>query len=184
MKKIIRIIVILLIALFIELFIINSSYFFNLIFSNKTSNVEYPIEKMEFINWDRTPNNEYISKFDPIIVANNIDVFIKDIKVYYEVDSNLKYIDLFYTSSSDQSFSGDLMIRKEDASSPLLVNINEHVHSLRVDLGDDANTKLSNFKIIVNPIALDFSISRVIAVIILCYGSLILFSFQKNQEYF
>jgi len=181
--KVKRILSIVIVALIIELLVFNFFNVIHLLDKGLEKNKEYTLEQMEIMNWERS-GNDIISGLDPMIIVDDVATVVKEINIECEVNNVIPYIDVFYTNNTYDQFNGELLIHhKQPTNTTATIKINQYVKDLRIDLGDEAGLKLSNIKVIINPTKIDFSLSRVIAMILIYFASIGLFYLQKNPEY-
>lgn len=178
-----KMLLVIFIAFFIEIGIINFSNVVIFFDNTVNKNISYDINNMKIINWQKD-SEKLISNSDPMLVVNNIDTNIKRIKIEVDVDKEIPYIDIFYTNSNNENFNGQKLVHfNKKVKEKTNIEVNQYVKDLRVDLGDDVGLVLRNIKIIINPTELDFSASRIIAIILIYYSTIALLSLQKAPYY-
>lgn len=183
-KEIKRFLVIILIALIIEIGVINFSNICMLLDDNLIKNKEIMLSNIETINWEKTSENTIVSKLDPMLIIRNINMYVKNIRIIGETTQDIPYIDIFYTNNNIKNFNGNNVIRENEIiKDDIIVEIKKDVNDLRIDLGDAKGTEMNNLKIILNPARLNFNIYRVIAIISIYYLGLFLSYIQKNPNY-
>lgn len=178
-----RIIMVLIIVCCIEVFGINFFNTLSLVDISIEKNIEYTLQDVQTVNWDQ--ENEYlISQYDPNLIIGDIDTFIKKIKLDINSNQEIPYIQVFYTNNENENFNGELLV---EYSQPVVgeveMTINQYVKDLRIDLGDEEGMILDDIKVIINPTSFNFSISRVIAMILIYFLFVGLFYLQKNPDY-
>lgn len=75
------------------------------------------------------------------------------------------------------------MIHEDNPKERTTVEIGDTVRDLRIDLGDDAGTTLHSIKVTINPEEFQFSISVLVAVVIIYFCCKYLFGLQKAPDY-
>lgn len=183
-KWIMHFIFVTIIVICIELFVFNFNFFSFQLNKNIEKNIELTLNEAALVNWIKV-NNEYISEPDPMIIYEDINVYVKSIKLYVKTKLAVNDITLFYTHDNVKEFNADNMkvINTSQDNNMYIIKINENIRDLRIDLGDVADTELLEFDLIINPSELNFSIERCIMMICIYYGALGLFSLQKTQNY-
>lgn len=177
-----RFLLVIFFACIIEIGVINFTNILNLL-GNNSKNVVYDSNSMEKINWENN-DGKLISNLDPNLIIKDVNTNVKKISIQVTSDKEIPYIDVFYTSNGEQVFNGDMLIRDSTPTKSIAnINIDKLVKDLRIDLGDEPGLAISDVKVIINPAKIDFSISRVIAMIIIYYSTMGLLSLQKNPYY-
>lgn len=186
-KKIIKFIynfiVILSLAIIMEIFIFNFNNIKDMSDKSIKKNIVLSIKDSKLINWEKT-DEKYISQFDPMVVYNDVNLYIKKIEINSNMNKIVPYIDLFYTSENKHEFNGNMLIRISDIKQTKnIVYIDQNIKDIRLDLGDDAGLILTDFYLIINPVKLDINISRIIAIIFIYFIGFGLFLLQKSPNY-
>lgn len=183
LKKFLKIILLIIFALTLELGYFNLNYFISYLNKNQNNNIRYSLNDVTFNNWERLNEKEYISYTDSNIIIENLDTYVDEVYIEYNVNTQIPVIDVFYTIDNNQYFTADNMITINNPNDKLTMNINKYVASLRVDLSDLEGLIIDEFTIIINPIELKFNIYRVIAMIMIYVSFKSLFLLQKNPKY-
>lgn len=178
-----RIIMVLIIACCVEVFGINFFNTLSLFDNSVEKNIEYTLQDMQMVNWSQE-NEHLISQYDPNLIVEDVDVFIKKIKLDISSNQEIPYIQVFYTNNENKNFNGELLVEYgQPVAGEVEITVNQYVKNLRIDLGDEEGIILDNIKVIINPINFNFSISRIIAMILIYLLSAGLFYLQKNPDY-
>ena len=174
-----RLIFVIFFACIIELGVINFTNIIGLL-SNENNNIVYDMSSIETNNYD-VDDEGIVSKFDPMIIIKDINSNVKKFKIELNSNEEIPYIDIFYTNNDLPVFNEQLIVHYTNPVHNIAyIKLNKYVKDLRVDLGDNAGVRINNIKIIINPYKVDFSISRVIAMIMIYYTANTLLKLQKN----
>lgn len=171
------------IALIIEIFVINFSNILAFLNTDLVKNKEYVVRDLKTFNWEYS-GEKLVSDLDPMLIIDNIDTYIKEINISLESNKQISYTNIFYTNSDVKNFNGDAVINyNQPLENDTNIEIYKNVKSLRIDLGDEANLEINNLIIKINPVKINFNISRVIAMILIYYSAIVLSYIQKNPKY-
>lgn len=184
-KKIIKYSTVLLVAIIIELAFFDFADISNIISNNKMQIHDKTlfIADAQLINWD-VGEEIYISKNDPIILFEGINNKINNFKIKVDSKQKLENITVFYTKNKSglagepYQLSPVKLINNEGN-----IKIDDYIYSLRIDLSENEGLKIGDFSIILNPTKLDFSISRVVAMLVIYFSTGALFRLHKSPEY-
>lgn len=183
MKLRYRLIYVTIFALFVEIVLFNFSYLMGTLDKNIEKNVIYTLKDIEKINWIQN-ENWFISKEDPMLIISDINTYVKDFELSLSIDKKLPFIMCYYTQDKEDIFNDSMSIALVDnLSDKNHIKVNSYVRGLRLDLGDDAGVNLNNLSIIINPVKLNFSIARVITIVLIYITSKGLFYIQKSHSY-
>lgn len=178
-NKIVQFFLVLLFAVVLEVLYFNFDAISDYLDNSIQHDISYQLSDMELTNF----NENLISSSDPMLCIYGIDIFVRDIIVRVETNGAATG-SLFYTTQSEEDFSAEKMLLLNNLSGTEKYLLNSNIHALRVDPGEDANIKLYDFEIILNPSSrFDISVSRIITILIVYYGFTMLFSIQRMPEY-
>lgn len=182
-KYLFSFIFILFLSIIIEFCVFNFINISEILDNSLKKNIAFSLEDAKLSNWEKN-NTEYISEFDPMIVYNNIDMYIKKIEIKTSMNKKVPYIDIFYTNKNEPEFNGKMLLKINEVNQDTNVLIvNQYAKDIRIDIGDEAGVSLSDFSIIINPTKINFKLSRVVAIVLIYYMSVGLFSLQKSPDY-
>lgn len=179
MKLIYKVVIVLLIGVTLELGYFNFDYFREYMDKSTKKNILYTMGQMEIQNWTTTDTG-LVSEIDPMLIIRGVDTKVKRIKLEVKTQKPTDYILLFYTNETIPIFND---------SDSILYNVNEvqvidkYVKDLRIDIGDKAGTKLEHIEVIINPMNFIFSISRIIAILMIYLLGRFLFTIQQSPDY-
>ena len=174
---------VLLVAIVLEIVFFNYTNIKLMLNQNIEKNISIMQEDIEYYNWERR-GNLLVSKTDPILIIPNVNSKIKAIKLDMQLNKPIPYIVVFYTDKENEKFGENTMIiYNKNIQGNMLLPLDAEVNDLRIDLGDDEGVILSELKIIINPVTLNFSIYRVIAMLLIYLLSVLLFKLQRNPDY-
>lgn len=182
-KNIIRIVLVVIIALFLELGVFNFQYFVSCFDTSKQYNIIYSLDDMNKINWENSNNKKLVSKVDANLIIEEINTYIDDVFIEYDSSKIIPDIVLFYTDKNNIYFNAENIITISNPQSSLRIGVNKTVKDLRIDLSDDEGIILNDIKIIVNPAKLDISISRILAIVLIYFSFISLFTLQRSPKY-
>lgn len=177
-----KIIISIILSIIIESVVLN---FFNIIEIMDTrldKNIEYTMDKMEYINWQDEGTNK-VSDLDPIIYIKGVNTWVKEIQVNTKLNQRPNYMLLWYTNKEHQEVSEERAISAMNITGKDEFTINGEVKDIRLDLGNQDGLVLEDIHIIINPVQFDFSIARVIAMILIYWGFIGLFRVQQTPDY-
>ena len=185
LKKIIKYSTVVLVAVIIELLFFDFTNILNIISNYKLQMHEKTlfIEDAQLINWD-VDEGIYVSKDDPIILFEGINSKINNFKIRVNSKQKFENIIVFYTKNNSGLAGEQYQISPVTLSNNEGdVKIDDDIYSLRIDLSENKGIKIRNFCIVLNPTKLDFSISRVLAMLVIYFLTGALFRLHKSPEY-
>lgn len=169
--------------LFIELVVINFHPLYNMVFYKDDTNIKYDMNKAEYVNW-RNIKGSWTSLYDPMIIFEDVDRNIDLLRFEVEVDPSFDYADLFFTTKEGEVFTGENMIRDNQIVDGIIeFQLNKNVKDLRLDLGDKSGIKIKKIDLVINPVSVDISFSRIFAMVVIVLVSLGLNLLQKTPKY-
>lgn len=185
--KLKKMLLVIIIPLLLEICVFNFTYMINKLDKTLDKDIMYSIEDLDKTNW-KIKNDIFISKIDPILELDKIDLEIKNMDIILLGKGNLPYIDIFYTKIQNESFSGDNLDRittniSGNFNNKINIKLNKFVSKLRVDLADEQGLELKEITIIINPSKIKISYARLIAMWLIYLTAKFLFSLQKNPKY-
>lgn len=170
-------------AIFLEIVIFNFPYVSGMLNGNIEKNISYNLEDIEKVNW-RKVDNSLISEQDPMLTISNIDTYVKDFELSFSIDKKIPFIMIYYTQNEDDTFNDKMSIALTDnLRDKNEIKVNSFVKDLRVDLGDDAGVKLNSLDVVINPVKLNISISRIIAILLIYIVGIGLFYLQRSPNF-
>ena len=175
--------IVLAVALLLEFGVFNFGYLLAMVNSNAQNNLTYTMEQMEVVNWIKK-DNTLISGLDPNLVIPKINTMVKKVEITVDADKPISNVVLFYTNDQHSNFSAETMILgPKTMATTTTTTLNQQVENLRIDLGDDADLTLKKITVIVNPLKSDFSISRIVAILLMYLATIGLSALQKGPDY-
>lgn len=171
------------ITLLVELFCFNFSYFYGLLFEDFDHNISLDLNDFEKVHWLQDGSG-WVSEIDPMLIRNGIDTQITELEVRVQADSKIPYMVFFYTDEQYLEFCAEAMIEVAPVSDNVFsVQVGKNIQNMRIDLGDDAGLRVSGMEIILNPLYLNFSVSRYCAMLVVCFGFWALNRLQQSRNY-
>ncbi len=141
----------------------------------------YTLSDFAVANWTQTAVG-YISEPDPILAIDGVDCQIDDIHIQTQTAPALPYVEVFYINEQMPQY-GNVILHEEVTDGEVVVSINDFVQSLRLDLGDDAGTELTELTVTINPVQVVFYPYVEVAIIVIVVAMKGLFSLQKSPDY-
>lgn len=182
-KEIIKIVLVILSGLFLEVFIFNFTYIKSRLDTSKEYNIEYSPDDMVKTHWLDT-SETMISDADPQLILESVETFVDQISISFTANKPIDNVLLFYTNQKVKEINGELLIvNSEVGKEERLFTIRDYIGVLRIDPGEDAGVKFQNFKIIINPVNFNLSLSRVVAILLLYLLARALFTLQNPPDY-
>lgn len=182
-KKVIRkLVAILAFAVLLELLVFNFSNFSLLMDPSFEKNINYTLEDMQKVNWKKK-NESIISDLDPMLILSGINKEVRTVKVSVEANQLIENSTIFYTNSQVKFFSKQGMVIAKGEQGVFAVTLNKLVKDLRIDLVENEGLVLHNVTVVINPVKIQISFSRIITVLSIYYGMVGLFRLQKSPDY-
>lgn len=182
-KEIIKIVLVILSGLFLEVFIFNFTYIKSRLDTSKEYNIEYSPDDMVKTHWLDT-SETMISDADPQLILESVETFVDQISISFTANKPIDNVLLFYTNRKVKEINGELLIvNSEVGKEERLFTIRDYIGVLRIDPGEDAGVEFQNFKIIINPVNFNLSLSRVVAILLLYLLARALSTLQNPPDY-
>lgn len=180
-KSVVQAIILVIFAAILQVFLLNLDYWKYKFSDNSISNITYELGDFEAANWQVT-ETALLSEKDPILVLPNISCNVDRILIETQLTPTIPYLEVFYVNDVHTQY-GEVMIHEDNPKERTTVEIGDTVRDLRIDLGDDAGTTLHSIKVTINPEEFQFSISILVAVVIIYFCCKYLFGLQKAPDY-
>ncbi len=182
-KLFIQFFIIIIIAFILELGIFNFKYFVSKFDTSKQYNLEYTLKDMAKVNWDIEADGKLISGSDANLVIENIDTYINTLCIEYIVNKKLSDVSIFYTNDKEIYFNGDNIRTISSPDNYLDISLKKQIKDLRIDLSDEKGILLNDINVIINPVSLRISFSRIIAIVLIYYSFISLFALQRSPTF-
>lgn len=184
MKVAKKALVILLIAVAMELFIFNFQPVCDRVLGRENLNEIYTLADFETINWTETADG-LISGYDPMLILDGVNTQVHSLRIFSDCLGQVPYVNVFYTNDHYLQFGdGPVLLEMVESGNAVEIAVNDTVENLRIDLGDQAGVALNQLTVIVNPSAIQISIARIVAIILIAFFAEFLFSLQRYPTYF
>lgn len=184
-KAIIKFLISFILCVGIECFVINLPYIQDSInnMSSESKNERLRLQDASAFNWTIVKDG-LLSENDPIIEFQQVDKLVNSIYLRVFTGEEVNYVNVFYTTDETGTYGEPehMSTVKMDANRKL-VRIDDYVYSLRVDIGEIAGMKLKGIEVVINPVQIHFSVARVIAMLLLYYGTNALFCLHRSPDY-
>ena len=142
-------------------------------------NDQYELADMVLLNWRET-DGEYISEADPIIYIPTDPMYLNELEIHFVTEPVCENCLFYYTAESGEVRAESFIADRGSARIMIGQNVGP---ILRVDLGEDAGTKLKSVSAVINPAQMHISISRMIAVVLIYVCGSLLFRIQRMPDY-
>lgn len=182
-KMIIRVLITVLISVAIEFVVFQGPRVWKLYKPDSNANQVYYLDSFEAANWEVESDGTLVSLADPMLVLeiNNQDIDM--LKIQVDASGIIPYVDIFYINDRYPNY-GDRHTHYEDLqNNQATIELDDYVQALRIDLGDDPGLRLKEMRVTLNPVSIDVSLSRIIAMIAIYWCGVFLFSLQKMPDY-
>ena len=170
-----------LIGIFLELFVFKSGYFLSLL-DYESDVIVLPQEQFTAVNWD-AHGELLISETDPQLILEGVNRYVQKITIYCDVQPSAEGITVFYTNGENPVACEKTMRTARLVDGRASVTIRDTIGGLRVDVGEAAGAEMHSFQVVLNERYFHFSISHVIAVILIALLGTFLFNIQKMPDY-
>ncbi len=131
-------------------------------------NIILNLDDFEKAGWVKE-DNKYISQYDPMLVKDHLNIYIKTIELYPTTKESINLVQIFYKTEQDKELETKYIteIGKEDKYKFI---INENIEYLRIDLGDEENRTLYNMKVIINDNNIELNFLRMLSIFITSFA--------------
>lgn len=170
-----------LIGILLELFVFNSGYFLSLL-DYESDVIVLPQEQFTAVNWD-AHGELLISETDPQLILEGVNRYVQRITIYCDVQPSAEDITVFYTNGENPVICEKTMRTARLVDGRASMAIRDTISGLRVDVGESAGAEMYSFQVVLNERYFHFSISHVIAVILIALLGTFLFNIQKMPDY-
>ena len=141
-------------------------------------------QDLQYKNWDDM-QNMHISLSDPMIYADKLDILAYKINFEFDAEPEVEQCTFFYTNMTNEAFSAEKMmiVPVNDGKVNILLENGQMLSAIRIDLGEDAGTILHHIEVRINDISWHISVSRIIAMLAVYWGTLGLMRLQHSPDY-
>lgn len=183
LKAIVRGLVVLLFAILLETAVFNFKWLSELL-TGQEAGPSYTLDDMKLVNWDKAPEG-VLSLPDPMLVMEHVDSPVHVMEVTISASQEITNVQLFYTESQEEMFSGDKTIVYTNLTgNQFTLELNQTVSGIRLDLGEDAGLVLTGITVLIDPLTrFNFSIAHIVAVLLIYIFASSLNHLQKGPNY-
>lgn len=182
-KNLFSFFIVILISIFLECCVFNYKYILSILDSSKEYNINFREDEILKINW-KEKNGIWLSESDPQLIIESVDKYVDEVLISYSIDPPIDNILLFYTNNEIKEINGELLIlAPEVGREKTSIKVKDYIGILRIDLGEEAKTQLRKIEITLNPANFQFSISRVVACLLIYLITKVLFIIQKIPDF-
>lgn len=146
-----------------------------------TKPMEFSAGDLSFMNWTETEDG-WISQADPMIMLENLSVMADTFTIRLTAQPQPDSYTIFYTEGVE-TFSEKNMIITTDMTGNDTFPLGQRISAIRVDPGEEAGIVLQDVTFIFNNPSWDISISRIVAMLVIWWGTKFLMSLQKAPDY-
>ena len=141
------------------------------------------IHDFETVNWTETEGT-LTARPDPMLVMDGLNDKVRTVTIYYRSEPQPDRITLFYTNSQYPEICQETVRTASPTPRQRAVfKVNDTVQGLRIDVGEVAGLQLSDLRVVFNEKHFDFSVSRVVAMVLIWIVGSFLFSIQRMPDY-
>ena len=148
-----------------------------------TSQLELKTEQLSFQNWEKSETGGYISLPDPMIYVDGLQMMVDTIAIRTDMEPLPLQYTLFYTTERNESFSGEKMMFLGPVTGDDQFDLAMKVTAIRIDPGEEAGTALHKITFSLNEVCWDVSVSRIVAMLVIWWGTTGLMALQKPTDY-
>lgn len=182
-REVLKLGIVVLIGIVLECVVFNFEYMMTKLDTSKDYNIIYTQEELRKINWIEE-NGVLVSEFAPQLIIESLDMYVDQVSISYTSNQVVSNILLFYSSEDIPDINGDLFVQcMDEGLEKRIVEIGSYVKDLRIDLGDESNISFQNIEIVINPVEFHFSMSRIIAIVLIYLTAKGLFKLQDSPDY-
>lgn len=134
-------------------------------------------------NWDKSETGEYTSLPDPMIYVEGLSMQVETIRIKTDMEPLPAQYTLFYTTEESEGFSGEKMLFLEPVTGDDQFELDMQVAAVRIDPGEEAGTVLHKITFVLNEAHWDISASRIVAMLVIWWGTAGLMALQKPVDY-
>ena len=179
-KHTIEIIITILAAILLEVLFFNFSALRNTV--DGLEEIVYHKEQLLFSNWDKTGDYP-VSLQNPIIYIEDINIQAASFTLKLDINPIPQTINVYYTSEPNEALSTDKMLTIESASGNDTIQLDTKTTGIYVYPGVEAGRVLYDVSFVFNEGNWNISIARIVAMLVIYWGTKFLMSLQKTPDY-
>ncbi len=180
-KKLLKIICSIAIVFLIEVLCFNFSVILAKLKGIETLTLQS--DDLEYLNWDTIEDGTKISLSDPMIYKENLSLDISNMVLILDVQPQPAFYTIFYTTEEGEDFSAEKMIVVESGQGEVEIPISGAVKKLRIDPGEEAGLVMRDITLKINDISWNISFARIIAMLLVFWGTAWLMRLQSPPDY-
>lgn len=143
----------------------------------------FTVNDFATVNWTEA-EGKLTAQPDPMLIMEGLNDKVRTVTVYYCSEPQPDRITLYYTNSQYPVICQETVRTASPTPSQKVVfKVNDNVQGLRIDVGEAAGLQLSDLRVVFNEKHFDFSVSRVVAMVLIWIVGSFLFSIQKMPDY-
>lgn len=182
-KKIRKLGVVLSISIILECLVFNFNYVKSIFDTSKEYNIKITLNELDKINW-KEKDGILITEKDPQLIIYSIDRYIDRVLITYSSNEKLTSSIIFYTNKEITEINDELLIvNSEMEPSGTTFKVKDYVGIMRIDLTELPGIEFQDIQVILNPVNFQFSISRLVAMLLIYLFSRGLFFLQNPPDY-
>lgn len=143
--------------------------------------IEFTADDLSFVNWTEVDNG-FVSQSDPMIILENLSIMADTFTICLKGEPQPGSYTIFYTEGAEK-FSEKNMIITSNMTGKDTFPLGRRITAIRVDPGEEAGLMLHNVTFIFNNPCWDISLSRIVAMLMVWWGTKFLMSLQRAPDY-
>jgi len=179
--KVMRFLISVAVAVLIEVAVFNFSTLQEIASGNPQ--MEFQIGELSFNNWEEIAGGGYTSLLDPMIYVEKINAPVDTLTIQTDIVPLPSQYTLFYTLEEDEGFTAEKMMSLEPVTGNDTYALDIQASAIRIDPGEEAGSVLYEMTFRINEIKWEISFSRIIAMLIIWWGTAGLMLLQKPSDY-
>lgn len=145
--------------------------------------LELNAEILTFQNWEGSAADGYTSLPDPMIYIERLQVPVDTITITTDLTPLPSEYTLFYTTEAGEGFNAEKMLTLAPVTGKDRFDLGLWVESIRIDPGEEAGTALHEFTLLLNDARWHISVSRIVAMLVIWWGTAGLMALQRPADY-
>ena len=169
-----------LIALLIEIVCFNWSPLISHV--RNTERLRISADELSYVNWTEADGGR-VSLQDAMIIKEGLSILARTMTIHLTAQPQPAAYTVFYTEGVGEAFSENRMITVPAATGEATVALDKQISAIRIDPGEGEGVLLQDVSISFNDVPWDISLARLIAMLIVWWGTKLLMSLQKAPDY-
>lgn len=179
MKIFKKIVLPILISVLIEVLVFNFAPLLSMIKNEEP--VEFTADELTFVNWEES-NNGRLSQTDASIFIENISVNADTLTVHMTAHPQPGSYKLFLAKGGEY-FSAENMLVTSNMTGDDSFQLERNISAVCVNLGENVGVELEDISFVFSNSSVEVSLSRIVAMLVIWWGTKFLMSMQKAPDY-